>query len=187
MDERSEESRFIALSQKGDTVAFRRLVEQNHQAVFAVAFRVVCNEDDANDIVQETFIRAWQHLSDVDPTKKFGTWLFRIAVNLAYDRLRRAQRWNRLVSHPSNVDETAGTSERRSLENEIANRDLAETIARLSSGLSPKQRIVFVLRDLQDLSLEEIATTLDMSMASVKTNLCYARRAIRRRLGPIED
>ncbi len=187
VDDREEETDLIARCQEGDTNAYRRLVERHQQYVFALAFRVVCDEDDAKDIVQETFIRVWRSMRTFDRNRKFTTWLFRIAVNLAYDMMRQGQRKNRLFTSSSTPDETAANENNNDLEKTIANRDLAGMIKSLTAGLSPKQRIVFVLRDLQEMSMDEIAESLGISMSSVKANLCYARKKIRRELGPLTE
>ena len=180
--DRSKEETLIARCQAGDTGAFRQLVDQYQQYAFALAFRVVCDEDDAKDVVQEAFIRVWRSFRSFDPRKRFGTWLYRIVANLAYDVIRMERRKRRLFS-PSVEEEDASVKiDRDWLENVVSNRDLAEKIESLAGGLSPKQRIVFVLRDLQEMTMEEIAESLDMSISSVKANLCYARREIRAQL-----
>jgi RNA polymerase sigma-70 factor (ECF subfamily) len=167
---------------QGDLLAFRQLVELHQQYAFSLAFRIVCDEDDARDIVQETFIRVWSHLKDYVPEAKFTTWLYKIVVNLSYDRLKGEGRRRRLftvISKASDRDlQVGGPSAEAALEN----RDLADKIRSIAKGLPLRQRMVFVLRDLQDLSVEEVAEVLEMSHESVKTNLCYARRHIRLRL-----
>jgi len=187
VDDRAKETLLITRCQAGDTNAFRQLVERHQQYVFALAFRVVCDEDDAKDIVQETFIRVWGSMHTFDRNRKFTTWLFRIAVNLAYDRMRRGRRKNRLFASWSAADERSATANGNDLESAVANRDLAGKIKSLTAGLSPKQRIVFILRDLQEMPMDEIADSLGMSMSSVKANLCYARRKIRRELEPMTE
>ena len=82
----------IERSRRGEREAFRVLVEHHQSYAFALAFRLVCDEDAAKDIVQESFIRVWKHLSEYRPTVKFTTWLYRIVVNLSYDRLKTDRR-----------------------------------------------------------------------------------------------
>ena len=185
IDEQPDDRHIVAQCQAGDVNAFRRLVERYQQYAFAVAFRIVCEEDDAKDIVQEAFVRVWRNLRGFDPEKKFGTWLFKIVVNLAYDCLRMEKRKRRLFTPIAAGEELRATMDPGGLENVVSNKDLAEKIKALTAELSPKQRIVFVLRDLQDMTMEEISQHLGMSMSSVKANLCYARRNIRERLGRI--
>lgn len=165
--------------------AFRELVEDHQKYVFHLAFRVLHDEEDARDVVQETFLRVWRHLSEYDPRTKFTTWLYTIAVNLSYDQLKqktRRRRW--LLRFDGRED---GQAERRGDEEmSIVNRDLAAKIKELADGLPPKQRMVFILRDLQDLSVEEVAEILSMSAGSVRANLCYARQCVRARMQQLE-
>lgn len=186
-DEHEEETRLIARCQSGDQTAFRHLVERYQQYVFAVAFRVVCDEDHARDVVQETFIRVWRNLKSFDPGRRFTTWLFRIAVNLAYDHMRSEHQRKRMFLQVTATGDHPAYADPDDLADVISNKDLTDRIRRLTAQMSPKQRIVFVLRDLEELPMEEIAETLGMSMASVKTSLCYARKKMRAYLGPLVD
>jgi RNA polymerase sigma-70 factor (ECF subfamily) len=158
--------------------AFRRLVEEHQSYVFSLAFRLLRDEDDARDVVQETFIRVWKNLHRYDQRAKFTTWLYTITVNLASDMLKSRARRRRWFPTPGTGDtqHSAGAKEE---EMNIVNRDLAANIKTLAGKLPPKQQLVFVLRDLQDLSVDEVGHVLSMSTSSVKTNLCYARRFIR--------
>jgi RNA polymerase sigma-70 factor (ECF subfamily) len=175
----------IARSKQGDVWAFRRLAETHQHYAFTLAFRIVCNADDARDIVQEAFIRVWQNLRSFDPAAKFTTWLYRIVVNLSYDRLKGEGRRRRLFTTMSQ-DSEASAHDTIALDDDLMNRDLADKIKAVAETLPLKQRMVFVLRDLQDLTVTEVAEILEMSHESVKTNLCYARRHIRQRLERME-
>lgn len=172
----------IVRSQQGDVNAFRQLVGCYQRYAFALAFRIVCDEDDAHDIVQETFIRVWKHLRSYNPERKFTTWLYRIVVNLSYDRLKAEGRKLRVFTPISKVDEGTFRDTAMPVDTALINKDLGERIKAIAQGLPRKQRLVFVLRDLQDLPVEEVAEILGMSHESVKTNLCFARRRIRLRL-----
>lgn len=172
----------IERSRRGERDAFRHLVEQHQSYAFALAFRLVCDEDAAKDVVQESFIRVWKHLAEYRPTVKFTTWLYRIVVNLAYDKLKTDRRRERVMSSERNCEEVQGPSDREASETAIMNRDLAERIRALALGLPPKQRLVFTLRDLQDLSVQETADILAISTNTVKVNLSYARQWIRKNL-----
>jgi RNA polymerase sigma-70 factor (ECF subfamily) len=182
IEDGSWENLIITRSKAGDSKAFRQLVERHQQYAYALAFRIVCDDDDAEDVVQESFIRVWKNIGSFDPGMKFTTWFYRIVVNLAYDCMRAESRKNRLFSGSADLGEAQSEDGDRSLEQEISNRDLAMKIKHLAEGLPPKQRLVFVLRDLQDMTMDEISGILDMSMASVKTNLCYARKHLRTHL-----
>ncbi len=169
----------------GDRQAFRQLVASCQQYAFALAFRIVWDEDAAREIVQEAFIRVWKNLGSYDPAVKFTTWLYRIVVNLSYDATRK---WSRRQERSVPLEAADDLAVARTPDEETAliNRDLAAKIRAFSEHLPPAQRMVFVLRDLQDLSISETAEILSMSPAAVKTNLCYARRSIRKRMEHLE-
>ena len=171
-------SELIGRCLRNEEGAFRRLVEEHQNYVFSLAFRVLRDEDDARDVAQETFIRVWKHLPAYDPRAKFTTWLYTITVRLASDLLKSKTRRRRWLLAPETADRqnpSGATEEERN----IVNRDLAVNIKALAGKLPPKQQLVFVLRDLQDLTVDEVGQILSMSTSSVKTNLCYARRFIR--------
>jgi RNA polymerase sigma-70 factor (ECF subfamily) len=174
------EAGLIARCRAGEVDAFRELVERYQQYAYALAFRMVCADDRAREIVQESFIRIWRNLDRYDSSKKFSTWLYAIVVHLAYDVIRADRR--RLGLFTGFSDGEAEPASEGDLLESVSNRDLAERIRRLTAELPPKQRMVFVLRDLQDLTVQEVAETLGMSASSVKANLCYAREQIRKRL-----
>jgi RNA polymerase sigma-70 factor, ECF subfamily len=165
--------------------AFRQLVEEHQRYVFSLAFRVLRDDEDAQDVVQETFIRVWKNLHAYDMQAKFTTWLYTITVNLAYDLLKSKNRKRRRFLPPESAESqnSAGATEE---EMNFVNRDLAAKITELAGSLPPKQHLVFVLRDLQDLTLDEVAQVLSMSTNTVKTNLCYARRFIRAHMQRLE-
>ena len=90
--QQSEITELVNQSIQGNTQAFRKLVETHQAMIYSLAYRMLCNEDDAKDIVQETFIRAWKHLSTYNTKMKFTTWLFAISSNLCYDSLKTLKR-----------------------------------------------------------------------------------------------
>jgi len=166
--------------------AFRQLVEEHQRYVFSLAFRVLRDDEDARDVAQETFIRVWKNLHAYDMRAKFTTWLYTITVNLSYDLLKSKTRKRRWFLDPGFAESgnSAGASEE---ETNIVNRDLAAKIEELAGSLPPKQQLVFILRDLQDLSVDEVAQALVMSTSTVKANLCYARRFIREQMQRLEE
>jgi RNA polymerase sigma-70 factor, ECF subfamily len=167
----------------GDTSAFRMLMEEYQGYAFALAFRIVCNEEDAKDIVQEAFIRVWKNIGRYDPAVKFTTWLYSIVTNLCFDAMRARKRMPAAASKAGLEDVVlASTALDDDPEKLFATHELASVIAALTETLPPTQRIVFVLRDLQQLSVREVCDILGLSEGSVKTNLVYARRCIRQRL-----
>lgn len=175
--ETSHVSELIGRCLRNESGAFRRLVEEHQSYVFSLAFRLLRDEDDARDVVQETFIRVWKNLHRYDQRAKFTTWLYTITVNLTSDMLKSRARRRRWFLAPG-TEETQHSAEAKE-EMNIVNGDLAANIKTLAGKLPPRQQLVFVLRDLQDLSVDEVGRILSMSTSSVKTNLCYARRFIR--------
>lgn len=172
----------IVRSQDGDLTAFQQLVEQYQGYAFTLAFRFLGDEDEANDTVQETFIRVWKHIAKFNFSSKFTTWLFRIVTNLCLDRLKAGKRKSNVISADYKQDDLPEPADLYNPEDDYIKKDLVKTITILAAELSPKQRIVFVLRDLQDLNINETAQIANMSLNSVKSNLCCARRKIREKL-----
>jgi RNA polymerase sigma-70 factor, ECF subfamily len=166
----------------GDTAAFRMLMEEYQGYAYAIAFRSVCDEEDARDIVQESFIRVWKNLARYDRAVKFTTWLYAIVTNLCVDRLRARKRTPALFPEGSEIRELASDAPDDDPQRVVETKEFASMVDALTNELPQKQRIVFVLRDLQELSIHEVCEILGLSESSVKTNLVYARRHIRQRL-----
>ncbi len=169
----------MALCQRGDSHAFARLVRSNQDYAFALAFRMLTDQDEARDVVQEAFIRVWKNIGRYEPTQKFTTWLYAIVSRLCLDRLRsrsRPTRFFRMGGREDPLPELADTTDPETL---LTNREIGTIIARLSQELSPTQRLVFTLRDLQECTVKEVCDITGLSEGSVKANLSYARRNIR--------
>jgi len=165
------------LCREGDLVAFRELVKRYEGIASSLAQRFVGNVQDAEDIVQEAFIRVWRHLARFDLDQSFSTWFYRIITNLAYDVLRKRLRQGASITQWGNSADfiTSESSTDEALQ-------IAMTIRYKAARLPLKQQLVFVLRDLQDLSGAEVARILQISENAVKVNLHHARRAIRQQL-----
>jgi RNA polymerase sigma-70 factor, ECF subfamily len=163
-----------------DPKAFRHLVEMHQGMVFTMAFRLICNEDEAKDVVQETFIRVWKNFDKYNAEMKFTTWLFTIATRLCYDRLK-SSRWRKVQS----LDSVKKIFEFQTFENtetSAINSDLAAAIKTLTDKLTPRQKLVFTLRDLECLDVEEVEHITGLSAAKIKSNLYLARQFIRQEL-----
>ena len=166
-------------AKRGDLEAFRTLVENHQTFVYRVAYRFLSHREDAEDAVQECFIRVWKNLSSFDLNKKFTTWLYCIITNLCLDRLRSAKRKDNKIDINADMTLIKDTNNPDALFN---NKQIREVIRKLADTLPPKQRIVFVLRDLEDKDINSVAGILKMSPKSVKTNLYFARRFLRTKL-----
>jgi RNA polymerase sigma-70 factor (ECF subfamily) len=165
---------------KGDQAAFRIIVDEYRQRAFSLAFRILCDEEEARDVVQDSFIKTWQKIETYNMTEKFSNWLFRIVANTAIDRMRQIKRHNQV-----NLDKVINIIDHLNLDKteiEIDNRVNARLISWLAEGLPEKQKIVFILRDLQGIESSEVRQVLNMSETSVKSNLYHARIAIREKL-----
>jgi len=169
-------------AKKGDLRAFETIVRTYQRYGLVVSFRILGSEDDAKDVVQEGFIRIWRNLKNYDSRAKFTTWMYKIIINLCYDRLKSEKR--RKAMFDNITDETNEISKLCSadVEKEFSKKETAAIIKYYSEGLPEKQRIVFALRDLEDLSVSEVVDITGMSEASVKTNLSIARKHIRTKI-----
>jgi RNA polymerase sigma-70 factor (ECF subfamily) len=163
---------------KGDVKAFERLIKEHQVLVFRLAFRLLCDEDDAKDILQETFIKVWIAMEKYNPQYSFTTWLYRIAANLCYDRLRSRKR---SVSETidNSVSEIASCED---IEQSLINKELKSLIIHYTSGLTPKQKLVFTLSDIEGLNASEISVVTGLSAAKIKSNLYLARKQIKEKI-----
>jgi RNA polymerase sigma-70 factor, ECF subfamily len=183
----TEELALVNAAKTGDMGAFEDLVRRYDRNVFRIAQHITQNREDAEDVVQDAFLKAFQNLEQFQGQSKFYTWLVRIAVNEALMKLRK-RRPERFVS----LDEDVKTEE-DSMPREIADwspnpeqqynqAELKEILGKTIQGLPPGFRTVFVLRDVEGLSTEETAEALELSIPAVKSRLLRARLQLRERL-----
>jgi RNA polymerase sigma-70 factor, ECF subfamily len=170
----------VVLSRQNDARAFRKLVEAHQAMVYSLAFRLLCNDEDAKDIVQETFIRVWKNLNNYNTGFKFSTWLYSIAANLCYDKLRALKRNEGISITDQNKLKEFVSNE--NMETKLINTELAHIISTLTNELTPKQKLVFTLRDLEGMEIEEIVSITGLTGEKIKSNLYLARQFIRRKL-----
>src|SRR6058998_1183314 len=183
----TEELVLVDAARQGDVGAFEELIRRYDRNVFRIAQHITQNREDAEDVVQDAFFKAYSNLAQFQGQSKFYTWLVRIAVNEALMKLRR-RRPERTVS----LDEDIKTED-DSLPREIADwspnpeqqytqAELREILSKTIQGLPPGFRTVFVLRDVEGLSTEETAAALELSVPAVKSRLLRARLQLRERL-----
>src|SRR4051794_37286062 len=183
----TEELALVTAAKAGDVGAFEDLVRRYDRNVFRIAQHITQNREDAEDVVQDAFLKAYQNLEKFQEQPKFYTWLVRIAVNEALMKLRK-RRPERFVS----LDEDVKTED-DSLPREVADwspnpeqlynqEELRDILSRTIQGLPPTFRTVFVLRDVEGLSTEETAEALELSVPAVKSRLLRARLQLRERL-----
>jgi RNA polymerase sigma-70 factor (ECF subfamily) len=173
----------ILLARQGGEEAFRKLVERHQGRAYNQAFRTLGRGADAEDAVQEVFIRAWRSLGRLDPDKPFAAWLYRVTANVCLDRLKSADR-RRAADRPADWEDRLRSDDDPA--RRLEDRDLIRWLERFLPDLPPKQRTVFVLRDVQDLSVEEAARAAGLSRRSVISHLCLARKALAARFEALE-
>jgi RNA polymerase sigma-70 factor (ECF subfamily) len=170
----------IILCRQNDAPAFRKLVESHQSMVYTLAFRLLGNDEDAKDMVQETFINVWKHLNRFNIDLKFTTWLYSIASHLCYDKLRKTkQNYSLRLDDQNRLREFISGE---NIEQKVINAELSNIISSLTSELTPKQKLVFTLSDLEGLEVEEIKSITGLSAAKIKSNLYLARQYIRKKV-----
>ena len=173
------ESEILKRCQHGDKAAFRWVVQSYQRLVFSLALKMLCDEEESKDIVQETFIRVWQNLDSYEPGRPFITWLYTIATRLCLDRLKGMKQLVPLAEDELMLRQFASSSsEGRAIEN----REWVAIVRMLAAELSTKQRLVFTLCHLEELSSSEVEQITGMDAKQVKSNLYVARQTIRKRL-----
>ena len=169
----------VSRSQGRDLAAFEQLVRKYQPYAFSLAMRFLCDEAEASDVVQDSFLRVWKNIDHYDPNQKFSTWLYRIVTNVCVDRFRALRRNRSIFPSRERDPMMEDLPDERDWEISLSHEQLADIVRTLSKRLSPTQRLVFTLRDLQDLTVAEVVDITGLSIGSIKTNLHYARKSIR--------
>jgi RNA polymerase sigma factor (sigma-70 family) len=166
----------------GDREALAPLMERHHRRLYRIALAYLRHPDDALDVVQETFVKAFVHAARWDGAADVAPWLTRIAVNQAIDSYRRGRRRKASEEPMEDGGPRELSADDPSPERRIMGREIGERLSSALRALPERQRAVFVLRHYDELSLEEIARTLDMSLGTVKSSLHRAVSRLRERL-----
>ncbi|NLV21550.1 MAG: sigma-70 family RNA polymerase sigma factor [Syntrophomonadaceae bacterium] len=185
----NSDQQLVKRTLRGDTYAFEELVKTYQNKVYMLAYRYMGNEDDANDMAQEAFIKAYRSLRSFKGDASFGTWIYRITTNVCLDELRRRKR--KIV--PLSLDEPLATLDGDDIEREISDQSMAadviyekkefsQNIQMLLDEMKPEHKTVIVLRDIMDLSYEEIAVVMDCSIGTVKSRISRARNLLQKKL-----
>ncbi len=178
----------VELTRRGDPDAFRVLVDRHSRAVYRLAWRMTANSHEAEDIVQETFLRAYKQLKRFDGRAAFGTWIHRIGVNCSLDVLRARKRRQETTGAQTEDDDdrillnlqAAGPSPERSMQSA----QLREILARAMQDLSDMERCAFTLRHHDGLGIEEISRALGVQPNAAKHSIFRALKKLRRVLEP---
>jgi RNA polymerase sigma-70 factor (ECF subfamily) len=171
----------------GDAAAFEQLVKRYDRKLLSIAQHITHNREDAQDAVQEAFLKVFRKLNQFQENSQFSTWLFRIAVNESLMKLRK-QRYARQVSIDEEFESEAGTVPFEladwtpNQEELYRGAELRDRLRRALQELQPAIRVVFVLRDIEGFSMEETGEVLKLSQSAVKARLWRARLALRERL-----
>ncbi len=189
-----DDNKLVERCRRGDHTAFRALMERYQRKVFALSYGMVHNSEDAQEMVQEAFIKAYRNLDRFQGNSSFYTWLYRISINACIDFLRREKKgrgnvdYDDQIGHHERVNESdfplvssagvdnPGRSQSR--------RELGEQIRRAIAALSEKHRQVILLREVEGMAYGEIAETLGVAKGTVMSRLHHARQNLQAALGP---
>ncbi len=175
----------VARSKTGDIDSFNQLVKRWERPIFALAYRTLGREEDARDVTQETFLRAFRALSGFKGDAKFSSWLYRIALNLCRDWMRKERRAP-LVAVPEGVDVEQMAAERgpvETVEDLAARAELHREVAKAMELLPAEQRQAIILKEYHGLTFQEIADLMKCPLSTVKTRVYQGLSTLRKQLG----
>ena len=182
----------VALARHGDSEAFRALVERHSRAVYRLAYRMTGNPQDAEDVVQDTFLKAYRQLGRFESRANFGTWLHRIAVNCSIDVIR-ARKHQETAHDASDLDTLDGGPAARderpdpSPERLMLSTEVQDKVTSAMDGLTHMERAAFVLRHFEGQSIEEISRALNLKTNAAKHSIFRAVRKMRLALEPFVE
>ncbi len=175
----------------GDREAFRILVERHSRSIFRLAYRMTGNEHDAEDVVQETFLRAYRRLGQFESRSNLGTWLYRVTVNCALDLIRKKDRHEKDLLQPS-PEEGEGTDLLAAIpapeptpERLLLSAEVQQQVSSALAELSVRERAAFVLRHFEGKSIEEISRVLGLRTSAAKNTVFRAVKKLRQALQPV--
>ena len=164
--------------QKGDMVMFNQMVDRYKDRLMNVIGRMLSSQEEAEDIVQETFVRVYQHRQSFNFKHCFSTWIYTIALNLARNELRKRRKFKFY-----DITEMQGNEKEFAVDPEVPS-NLPQALNKAISQLPEKYRVAFMLRDVQELPYDEVAKILDVPLGTVKSRVNRARLMLRQRLQP---
>jgi RNA polymerase sigma-70 factor, ECF subfamily len=180
----SSDEELVARSRGGDLDSFNQLVLRWERPIYALAYRVIGREEDARDVCQETFLRAFRALAGFKGQAKFSSWIYRITLNLCRDWIRRERR-QPVAQAPEGIDLVELASEAtpaETIEELVARREMGQAVARAMATLPEEQRTAIILKEYHGLTFQEIADLLDCPLSTVKTRLYQGLSVLRRQL-----
>ncbi len=174
----------VARSIGGDVESFNQLVMRWERPIYALAYRVIGREEDARDVCQETFLRAFRAIKGFKGQAKFSSWLYRIALNLCRDWIRR-QRRTPVMNAPEGIDIVELAAEQgptESIEDLVARQRLSDAVAEAMKALPDEQRTAIILKEFEGMTFQEIADLQGCPLSTVKTRLYQGLSVLRRQL-----
>lgn len=173
----------VEQAKQGDQKAFAQLIEQNQKRIYSLAFRMTGNHEDALDVSQEAFLKAWKALPNFKEESSFSTWLYRLASNCAIDLIRKHKRQQESSLTTDFQDQESAElqvpDERYCPQLALAQKELSTTIQEGLLLLPEHHRQVLVMREISGMSYQEISTTLDLDLGTVKSRIARGRANLR--------
>jgi len=188
-----DDGELVSRCQRGDTGAFNELVTRYRGKAYAMIYNMVHNEQDAWDLAQDGFLKAWKSIGRFRGQSSFYTWLYRIMMNVTIDSLRRKQVGGETEFDDSiglrNIDPGSVTTPRASIqpEDKIAGDEIRARIDAAITRLSPEHRAVILMREIEGMEYQEIADSLDCSIGTVMSRLFYARKKMQTMLRDVYE
>ena len=183
-----DDTEAVGQARAGDADAFRRLVERHSHNVFRLAYRMTRNEHDAEDVVQEAFLKAYRSLDRFEERANFGSWIYRIAANCAYDSLRARER-RQESADPVAIDDAGNgpafelRSDEPAADRLVFGTEVRRRVALAMKRMSAIEKSAFALRHFEGMSIEEIGRALDLDASAAKQSVFRAVRKVRDALG----
>lgn len=164
----------IKQCQSGDKKAYKKLVNITQPFAYNIACKILPSKEDAKDALQDCYLKIWHNINAFDSSRTFTTWMYKILVNICLDMLKKNKN-KYMLSESQEVHTTDN-------EQQLSDKDLISKIKKLSMKLPYKQRVAFILKDIQGLSMDELEEILNMKKGQIKSNLYYARKYLREQL-----
>lgn len=174
-----DDRQLVEAALAGDSSAFEMLVRRKTSRVYSLCYRVLGNGEDAKDVSQLVFLKLWENLGKYDPHYAFDTWLYRMVTNVAIDFLRNRQSRDAAVNSNLRLVKSATDAEQSV---SLQRKEIEGVFASVSSALSPKQKTIFIMREMEDLPSAEISRILGCRESTVRNHLFNARKIMQRQL-----
>ena len=174
-----DDRQLVQTIREGDSLAFEQLVRRKTSKVYALCYRIIGNGEDAKDISQLVFIKLWENLEKYDPAYAFDTWLYRMVTNVAIDFMRNKQSRENAVNSNLRLVKTSADAEQSVV---VQRKEIEKVFDEVSTALSPKQKTIFVMNQMEDLPSAEIAKILGCRESTVRNHLFNARKLMQQQL-----